>query len=321
MVDLSMVPDEQGVILIEGEGFGWEWKKYNDAMSKARYCFYDIHNKYRNNDEPRYRMLMDVIKEQTGAIAVVVGKESEYGGIDHQSQGTSSTAYKSKSALRNFIFNKNSWLFTGNDNEQMAPDFKAVPVFKNGKEEKPVFKYEFSLEGCLHKPKLKFKNKPTFNQLLDAIHHVVGYANWTNGKFNFGSWSSWENHFKFSHFTTGKASIDTKNKRIMLVSDLFDKEVDKYADYDSLREKKKATDEDYKQYNKRKADITQKLIKEANPDHVMYLSYYLTEIDSSPFQDVNPAIRKAVESSTMFVIPKNAQADYERHASGIDDLE
>lgn len=282
MVDLSMVPDEQGVILIEGDGFGWEWDKYNDAFTKARYCFFDAG---KDKDGTRYKMLMDVIKEQTGAIAVVVGKEGEYGGIDHQSKGTSAIAFKSKATLRNFIFNKNSWLFTGNDNETMSPDFKDVPLYKDGKEIKVVHQYSLTLDGCLHKRPIKFKKKPTYDQLLKAFYNLIGYANWTNGKFNFSSWSSTEEHFEFREYITGKKSIDMKNERIMLVSDQFKKDMDAACEY-ILKDKESIPNEYWAKYNKAKKKKIEELLKKADPKHVMFLPYHLEKINEPAIASV-----------------------------------
>ena len=96
----TLYPDENGSIIINGDEFGRDWFKYNDARTKASYAALSL---------GLHSVLIDVIKEQTGALEV--GLKVDEGYIDHQSYGLIPT---NKEKLRNFIFNKNSWLFGGN---------------------------------------------------------------------------------------------------------------------------------------------------------------------------------------------------------------
>lgn len=112
----TIVPNEDGVIVLTGGEFGWEIEEYNDAITKANYCAID----QLNNDE-RVEMLKRVIKEQTGAkmVTSIISDDwdnGDYSYIDHQSVGTSDEAFESEEKLREFIFNKNSILYTDNDN-------------------------------------------------------------------------------------------------------------------------------------------------------------------------------------------------------------
>jgi hypothetical protein len=112
----TIIPNEDGVITLTGGEFGWEVEEYNDALTKANYCAID--NAY---DEEKMEMLNQVIEEQTGARLVVHEFDDNWGSpnwsyIDHQSRGTSDEAFESKEVLRQFIFNKNSILYTDNDN-------------------------------------------------------------------------------------------------------------------------------------------------------------------------------------------------------------
>jgi hypothetical protein len=129
----TIYPDQNGVIRIEGDEYGWEWFKHNDAGSKASYSAQSF-----ANDDYQLDVLKEVIMEQTGATDVVfVGLNDGY--IDHDSYGI---VPKSKEELRNFIFNKNSWLFGGNDNSSPDPTFYHVPEIRDGKMIQPVYKYE-----------------------------------------------------------------------------------------------------------------------------------------------------------------------------------
>ena len=107
-MDLSMVPDPDGEINIEGGEFGWEVEKYDDASTKANYAA-----EFAKNNVSYLNMLRDVIQEQTQAKVVNINPS---GYIDHQSDSVASVAFVNKESLRNFIFNKNSILFTSNDN-------------------------------------------------------------------------------------------------------------------------------------------------------------------------------------------------------------
>lgn len=94
----------EDIIILHGGEFGWEWEKYNDALTKANYCA------QAEIDQP---MLMDVIREQTGySIAILLND----GYIDHNSSHVATEAFKSPETLRQFIFNKKSILYLGNDN-------------------------------------------------------------------------------------------------------------------------------------------------------------------------------------------------------------
>lgn len=113
----TILPDKKGNILLEGGKFGWEEMEYTDSLTKANYCAVDnIYN------EDRLNMLKEVIKEHTrcNEVIILANKDSYdnpcYSYIDHQSAGISSEAFTSKENLKNFIFGKNSVLFTDNDN-------------------------------------------------------------------------------------------------------------------------------------------------------------------------------------------------------------
>ena len=118
----SLYVDEDGCVTLTGGEFGWEQEEYFDALTKANYCAQDIYGyDWRSDsyslDEYKKNMLIDVIKEQTGCTDVLFDIQSlKDGYIDHESNGTSYRAFQNKEILRNFIFNRNSYLETNNDN-------------------------------------------------------------------------------------------------------------------------------------------------------------------------------------------------------------
>lgn len=167
----TIYPDQNGVVRIVGDDFGWEWFKNNDAQTKASY----VAQSYQYDSEVLEK-LADVIKEQTGAEKVVFELN---GYVDHDSHGV---APKTFYEMKNFIFNKNSWLFGGNDNSEPSPEFYVVPEFKNGRMIVPEFKYELVIQGL--ERKTRFLDYPNEEQLESAISSLIDGAMVTeNGYF------------------------------------------------------------------------------------------------------------------------------------------
>lgn len=161
----TIYPNQDGIITINGDEYGWDWFKHNDSITKASYAA----QQFMNNDH-MLDVLKEVIMEQTGATDVVFeGLDSGY--VDHDSYGIVS---ENKDELRNFIFNKNSWLFGGNDNSSPDPTFYHVPEIRDGKMIQPVYKYQLSIEGL--ERTTKFLTEPTKEELSDAISTILDDA-------------------------------------------------------------------------------------------------------------------------------------------------
>lgn len=140
--------DEDGDIVLEsGRGFGWEWKAMNSVKDKLLYVcgiYYFINS---NWEEKSYaRKYIDVHKKLS-ALSRLVCKFTGANGIkftwidssndddghpeiDHESSGIFDSIVGSKDSLKNFLFNKKSWLFTGNDNSDEREGFYD-PAFDN----------------------------------------------------------------------------------------------------------------------------------------------------------------------------------------------
>ena len=106
----TILPDEDGNIVLEGGEFGWEIKEYSDPLTKANYCAID-----NEDNQDRLDMLIEVIKEHTNCKEVII-KSLEDSYIDHQSAGNSDEAFWNKESLRIFLFSPSSTLYTDNDN-------------------------------------------------------------------------------------------------------------------------------------------------------------------------------------------------------------
>ena len=218
----TIYPDQHGTIIVRGEEFGWEWFKHNDAETKASYAAQQFANDRNALDTLEY-----VIKEQTGAERVIFeGLDDGY--VDHDSVGIVPT---SANELKNFIFNRNSWLFGGNDNSEASPEFYHVPEFKDGKIIRPVFKYELSIDGF--KQTAKFVDKPTDEELQSAISSLVGSALLTeNGTFIIDDSIMWQitrdrNYYEYYY----RSNFNSESKEI-----LFKKE-NTYSEQDNIQKK------------------------------------------------------------------------------------
>lgn len=166
----TIYPNQHGEIHLTGGEFGWDWFKHNDAETKANYAAVDF-----DNDEQLTEMLHEVIKEQTGATSVINDFTSEYSGgnysyIDHDSHGI---VPRHREGLKNFIFNKNSWLFGGNDNSTPDPTFYHVSEIRDGKMIVPEYKYELSVEGL--EKTTKYLTKPTDEELSDGLDALLSH--------------------------------------------------------------------------------------------------------------------------------------------------
>lgn len=154
----TIYPDQNGVVTLTGGEYGWEWFKTNDAMEKANYAVQSL---------GLTDTLKEVIMEQTGATDVVFKDNDGY--VDHDSYGVSpSDPYE----LKQFIFNKNSWLFGGNDNTRPRSDFYDVPEYKDGRIYNPEYKYKLTIEG--YSEESKFLEKPSEDDISTALSALLG---------------------------------------------------------------------------------------------------------------------------------------------------
>jgi hypothetical protein len=160
----TLYPDQHGVITVHDQEFGWAFEKYNDAMTKLAYLFQD-------QGDTHHDMIVDAVKEQTGAEDVVFVEDDGY--IDHEGRGTTNEVCISKDEIINFVFNKNSWLFTGNDNSEPDPTFYDVPEYKDGKMILPEYTHELVIEGL--KKTTKYQGYPDDEELDQGLRSLIEY--------------------------------------------------------------------------------------------------------------------------------------------------
>lgn len=125
------------------DDFGWEYEKSNSCQTKLQYVCGLVFNNWNSlHIQKAPKKLVVLLKKYLGVDDVVFEweenykkhyKENQSGGdvgdtylscpeIDHQSRSESmEEILENNTTILNFIFNKNSWYFGGNDNSD-APD-------------------------------------------------------------------------------------------------------------------------------------------------------------------------------------------------------
>lgn len=123
---------DRNVLVVDGSlgetRFGWQWDRYSDAGSKIIFSY--LQAKYAHRDD-YVEMLEKVIKNHTGIRDIMWlvsdnyyeedGKthNTNWAYIDHQSIGDYNLEmFDNEESLRSFLFNENSFIRTGNDNEE-----------------------------------------------------------------------------------------------------------------------------------------------------------------------------------------------------------
>lgn len=154
-LDDNLVADPDGVVRIEEGEFGWEWRKYNDAHTKASYCL----TLCRYNDL-YLDMLRDVIEDYTKHQVEFI---TDCGYIDHQSSDNDEM-FSSRETLKDFIFSTENYLFTGNDNDDPEPNF----YDKEG----TVYKYKV----ITNEKVIKFQEFPTEREIFKFIETILPYS-------------------------------------------------------------------------------------------------------------------------------------------------
>lgn len=157
-------PNELGEITLCGGEYGWEWFKTNSSIEKANY----VAQQFSHNQDA-LDMLIDVILELTGATKVVIADLSD-GYVDHQSCGI---IPMDKEQIRRFIFDKNSWLFGGNDNSDEDPTFYDVPEYRVDSVKEIVYKYVLKIDGL--EKETFFKKKPTQDEINQGINALIDH--------------------------------------------------------------------------------------------------------------------------------------------------
>lgn len=164
LIEWDSIESENDTIILTGGEFGWGWQKYNDALTKANYCAVILKNcpgKF-NFSKSEFK---ESIKEVVGVTKVKI-KVDKYSYVDHNSIDNLSNIYN-KDQLKNFIFNKRSWLFLGNDNDYAPNNFYDDPYLPY------THKFElFYNNKIIYTKKLQlYPDEFQINNICEEIYH------------------------------------------------------------------------------------------------------------------------------------------------------
>lgn len=159
----TIYPDENGLITLKGGEFGWQWERSNDPEVKANYAAASL-----KDHDTLFRVISDhTLCEEVQYVGSDDYDSENWSYVDHESIGVCPNDYF---GLKDFIFNRNSWLFLGNDNEDPNPTFFDVPEFTSKSKIQPKYKFELKVE-CISE-KIKFKEYPTEEELNSAFRFL-----------------------------------------------------------------------------------------------------------------------------------------------------
>lgn len=129
----SISPDWDGVIELNGGEYGWQTEKHNSAVFKANY----LAQAYKDSNSLT-ETLISVIEKHTGAKVSINLDEDGY--VDHESVGRFDDLTEEE--IKRLIFDKNSWIFLGNDNNPASKRFFINDTYnEDGSVTKPDYKY------------------------------------------------------------------------------------------------------------------------------------------------------------------------------------
>lgn len=165
-----IIPDDFGVIDINGGEYGRDWYRTNNSLDKANY----IAQYYMFNKE----MLSMVAEAISDICAAKVVFHLDDGYVDHQAEHKEINNIE---FLKNFIFNRNSWLFCGSDEETPPNGFYDTPQYTHRGVKYPRYRYKVKIDG-LEKP-IYYRRKPTRSMLIDDLSSLLYNFIWYNGKF------------------------------------------------------------------------------------------------------------------------------------------
>jgi len=163
----NFVPDEDGNIYVNGDEFGWEWAAYNDSVTKANYYL------ERYKDEPdRLELLKEVIEDYTGANVIINTDNGGY--IDHQSFDTLDLPAGDPEALKDWLFNPDNWLYTGNDNDD-EPGNLRDPEWETLEGDHVVVTVDFGPDNVIDIKIIGMPGEENFGPELNGLSLSDGY--------------------------------------------------------------------------------------------------------------------------------------------------
>lgn len=262
LMDTTLLPNEEGEITLTGGEFGWEWQRYNDALTKANYA--SIESSGANID-----VLIQAIIEQTGSKLVNI-IHTDWSYIDHQSAGL--LMGMNLEELKNWIFNPNCWLVTGNDNSSEPSHIKDFPTIE---EDGLGRLFEYTHEIKIENKDITFQIKGTPEKNPERFFEILNY-NINNDFFNkkgeeykyyfeFGEKYNKIEHLKEGYFITfSYAKLHDKIKEVS----------EKVSKLNIITEKKEEIKSDWEKATK----ISKSLLKNNFEDFILKVNFSVKKL-------------------------------------------
>ena len=254
----TIYPDDNGIIHIDGGEYGWDNFKLNNAEDKASYVL--TYFKYIDSS---FDNIKNIIIEHTGAKDLIFNDNDSY--IDHQSHDI---LKEDKDFIIDLIFNKNSFIFGGNDNNTQSPMFYDVEEFKkDGSVLFPQYKYEIKIDSI--NDTIKWVNYPTNEQIVDSINYLIDEISFNKeGDLIRKTYLNQNNTFSF--YSWYDLSIDLNKNRIYFINDNHDNMI--------KEEYIKVNKEIDKDYHTKRFNILSNLLMDNNKDFCLIKNYKIIKL-------------------------------------------
>lgn len=139
-----LFPDRNGNIVVLQTDYYCDDFKFNDSCQKLSYLVAYLYN----DNKHKIKLVNDVIYNVTQCNQFIYEEALANSYIDHQSAGVLDDLFTEDYAtsfnnIKNFIFNKNYWVFGGSDESTPDNDFYAVKEYTRQEVLEPTFNYDF----------------------------------------------------------------------------------------------------------------------------------------------------------------------------------
>lgn len=139
-----LIPDRNGDIIVVQDEYALDDFKFNDSSQKLSYLFSHL----GDEDKSKIKIVSDVIYNTTHCNNFDYEEALLENYVDHESVGILNELFDLDYGIafiniKNFIFNKNYWVFGGSDEETPEGDFYVVKEYTKQEVLEPQFEYEF----------------------------------------------------------------------------------------------------------------------------------------------------------------------------------
>lgn len=139
-----LFPDKNGTIVVKQDQYYCDEFKFNSSSEKLSYLFAHLYEENKN----KIKLINDVIYNVTHCDYFDYKEALVENTVDHQSVGIINDLFDndygvSFTNIKNFIFNKNYWVFGGSDGSIPNNDFYAVKEYTKQEVLELTFNYDF----------------------------------------------------------------------------------------------------------------------------------------------------------------------------------